>query len=287
MLPYNIKQLIQLALSEDIGTGDITTSPLKPVLGKGTFAFIAKDNFILAGTEVVKAVFKEIDPTLEVAFKYEDGDPVDSGARFGSVKGSMASVLTGERVALNFIQRLSGIATHTAKLVRTLIGGRINQPNARSIRITDTRKTIAGWRSLEKYAVRVGGGLNHRMGLYDAVLIKDNHIDAAGGIEAAISLVRAKIPVSSKIEVEARTLNEVMQALDAKADIIMLDMADLTTVVEACKIVDGRAKVELSGDIDENDLSRYAKLPIDYISVGSLTQKAPGIDISLKLVISG
>ena len=284
MIAHSIKKLIELALQEDIGTGDITTEPLIPALGEGLFSFEAKEAFVVAGIDIVKAVFHEIDPALELAFNCGDGEPVTAGTRFGTVRGSMASILTGERVALNFIQRMSAIATNAFNLCTLLKNSRLGIMNLPVVKILDTRKTTAGWRALEKYAVRAGGGSNDRFGLYDAAMIKESHIDTAGGIDIAIGLIRGKIPVTSRICVEVRNFDEVQAAVDAKADIILIDEMDAPTIVEACKHAQGKAKICLSVGSDMEQFAKYAKLPVDYIAVGALTQNVKNVNISLKLI---
>ncbi|MDR2869527.1 MAG: carboxylating nicotinate-nucleotide diphosphorylase [Deferribacteraceae bacterium] len=284
MLSNNVKDLVKLALSEDIGTGDITTEPLSLALGEGMFAFVAKDQFVLAGAELAKYIFQKIDKTLEVSFNCRDGAIVNAGSRFGTVQGNMASILTAERIALNFLQRLSGIATNAFEMNKIMMDGRSGVSGLPVLKLLDTRKTTAGWRTLEKYAVRMGGGGNGRFGLYDAAVIKESHIDSVGGIDVAVGLVRGKVPVTARICVEVRNLAEVQAAVDAKADIIMIDGMDSAEIVQACTIAKGRAKINLSIGADLSLLRRYAKLPVDYISVGALTQTIINAEISLKLL---
>jgi len=211
-----------------------------------------------------------------VSFTREDGDLLKKGDIFGTVSGPVYNILTGERTSLNFLQRLSGIATNTAEYVKELEGT--------NIKLLDTRKTTPGWRVVEKYAVLIGGGNNHRMGLFDGVMLKDNHIDAAGGIAEAVKLVQDNIPSTVKVEVEVRNLDEAAQAADAGADIIMLDNFDLDNVQKAIDIIAKRAKIEISGGIRKDNLKDYRGLDIDYISVGALTHHATSVDMSLKIV---
>ena len=284
MITHNVKELVKLALHEDIGSGDITTEPLIPALGEGLFAFVARENFVMAGAEIVKYVFHEVDPELEVSFSVADGAPVKAKSRFGTIKGSMASILTGERVALNFLQRLSGIATSAFEMNRLLMDSRSGTAGLPVVKLLDTRKTTAGWGALEKYAVRTGGGANYRFGLYDAAVIKESHIDTVDGIDIAVSLVRGKIPVTAKICVEVRNLEEAEAAVNAKADIILIDEMEAPNIVKACQLAEGKSRICLSVGSDMKQLAKYAKLPVDYIAVGALTQTVKNVDISLKLL---
>ena len=269
-------RLIRLAIEEDIGLGDITSRLVLPIGLRGEAIIIAKDNGILAGMEFFKAVDAEIDPHLEISFEKEDGEEIRYGEVVCSLKGSVESILTGERTGLNFLQRLSGIATLTAKFVREVKGF--------PVKITDTRKTTPGWREMEKYAVRVGGGYNHRLGLYDSVLIKDNHIAAAGSITAAVKAAREKAPHTMKIEVEVETLEGVEEALRAHVDIIMLDNMPIEMIRQAVNMIDGRALVEVSGGISLKDVRQIAEIGVDIISIGALTHSATPVDMSMKLV---
>ncbi|HEX28619.1 carboxylating nicotinate-nucleotide diphosphorylase [Candidatus Poribacteria bacterium] len=269
-------RLIRLAIEEDIGLGDITSRLVLPIGLRGEAIIIAKDNGILAGMEFFKAVYAEIDPHLEISFEKEDGEEIRYGEVVCSLKGSVESILTGERTGLNFLQRLSGIATLTAKFVREVKGF--------PVKITDTRKTTPGWREMEKYAVRVGGGYNHRLGLYDSVLIKDNHIAAAGSITAAVKAAREKAPHTMKIEVEVETLEGVEEALRAHVDIIMLDNMPIEMIRQAVNMIDGRALVEVSGGISLKDVRQIAEIGVDIISIGALTHSATPVDMSMKLV---
>ncbi len=265
---------ISLALEEDISTGDITTISTVPKDRYISGSFIAKSDGVLCGTEVVKAVFEYIDPDVKVNISYNDGSRVKSGDIIAKIGGKAVSVLTGERTALNFLQRLSGIATNTADAVEKTAG--------LPVKILDTRKTTPGLRVLEKYAVRTGGGFNHRLTLSDGVLIKDNHISAAGGIAKAVNAARRYAPHTLKIEVETETLEQVKEALDAGADIIMLDNMTLDAMKEAVRIINKRALAEASGNMDEKDLRAVAETGVDYISIGALTNNVKPLDISLK-----
>lgn len=270
------ERLIKLALEEDIGTGDLTARAFRKQNKRGVFRYLAKEDFILCGTKSAALVFKELDEDISVRFFKEDGDHLKKGDIFGEVEGPIYSILTGERTSLNFLQRLSGIATETATYVKELEGT--------SIRLLDTRKTTPGWRVPEKYAVLTGGGHNHRMGLFDGVMLKDNHVDAAGGIRAAVDLVKRNIPSTVKVEIEVRNLEEAAQAADAGADIIMLDNFPLENIQKAIDIIAKRAKIEISGGVRKETLKNYRGLDIDYISVGALTHHATSVDISLKIV---
>jgi nicotinate-nucleotide pyrophosphorylase (carboxylating) len=269
------ERLIKLALEEDIGTGDLTARAFRKQNKTATFKYLAKEDFILCGTKSAALVFKELDENISVKFYKEDGDKLEKGEQFGEVTGPVYSILTGERTSLNFLQRLSGIATETATYVKELEGS--------GICLLDTRKTTPGWRVPEKYAVLVGGGHNHRMGLFDGVMLKDNHVDAAGGIKNAVELVKRNIPSTVKVEIEVRNLDEARQAADAGADIIMLDNFRVEDIQQAIDVINKRAKIEVSGGIRKENLKEYKHLAIDYISVGALTHHATSVDISLKI----
>lgn len=272
---YGIQQLIDFALAEDIGSGDITTAYLIPDNQIGRAELIAKQSLVLAGISVASLVFTTLDPALQFDMCRKDGDRVSPGDCVLTVEGKMASLLTGERTALNFLQRLSGIATHAHEFVSVL--------NGTKVRVVDTRKTTPGWRGLEKYAVRVGGAHNHRMGLYDGILIKDNHIAACGGITQAVERAREKASHLVKIEVEVTNADEVEAALAAKADVIMLDNMDLPEIREAVKTISGRALVEVSGNVTRDRLQELADTGVDLISVGALTHSAVAVDLSMRI----
>lgn len=273
-----VEQIITLALNEDIGTGDITTLSTIPEDKTATGRFVAKEDMIICGIDLAKHIFGRVDPSIEMKANFKDGDAVKKGDVIAVVSGNAQNVLTGERTALNFMQRLTGIATRTHASVAEVAG-----TNAK---ITDTRKTIPGLRVLEKYAVRVGGGTNHRFNLADGVLIKDNHIAVSGGIKNAVKNARAVIPHTLKIEVEVETKEQLAEALDAGADIIMLDNMSNDLMRECVGIVAGRALVEASGNMGEKSLREVAETGVDIISIGALTHTVKAADISLKFQIS-
>ncbi len=268
-------KLIDLALAEDIGPGDITTDNLVDAQAPGCGEIIAKQDLVIAGLDIAKRVFQRLDDGIVFEASVQDGDFVTSSSRVVTISGRLAALLSAERTALNFLQRLSGIATQVREYVSQLEG----QP----VKLLDTRKTTPGWRELEKYAVRIGGGTNHRMGLYDAVLIKDNHIAAAGGIAEAVARIKGKVPAAITIEVETTTLEEVRQALDAGAHIIMLDNMDLNQIRAAVDVVKGRAQLEVSGGVTRDQLTALAATGIDLISSGALTHSACAVDLSMKI----
>ncbi|MBP8639420.1 MAG: carboxylating nicotinate-nucleotide diphosphorylase [Oscillospiraceae bacterium] len=264
------------ALKEDVGTGDITTNCCIPAENHSEAYFLAKEDGVICGIEIAQRVFNLVDERITLIPKIMDGAFVKRGDIIAEVIGPSRGILTGERVALNLMQRLSGTATATAKAVSSVAG-----TNAK---IVDTRKSTPGLRVLEKYAVRVGDGHNHRFNLSDGVLIKDNHIAAAGGIAAAIAAARAAVPHVMKIEVETETLDEVSQALDAGADIIMLDNMSTELMAQAVALIDGKALTEASGNMGEKNLLEVAKTGVDYISIGALTHSVKSLDISLKFL---
>ncbi len=270
-----LQELIEKALAEDIGAGDVTSEATIRPESVSVAVMLAKQELVLAGTDVARAVFNRLDPNIQFTTFMKDGDRVQAGTEIARLSGSTRALLAGERVALNLLQHLSGIATLTAKYVEKVRGLKAE--------VLDTRKTLPGLRQLEKYAVRVGGGRNHRMGLYDAVLIKDNHIKASGGITKAVESVRKSAHHALKIEVETKTLEEVREALAAKADIIMLDNMRTDMMREAVRIVAGRASVEASGNVTLETIRAIAETGVDSISSGSLTHSAPASDISMKI----
>ena len=271
---FAIDELLLLALREDIGTGDITTSCCVSESAVVSGVFIAKESGVICGLEVTARVFSLLDKNVTVTPLVADGDSVVAGDIIAKISGPARSVLTGERTALNLLQHLSGIATRTADAVKAVSGTKV--------RITDTRKTVPGMRALAKYAVRCGGGSNHRFNLSDGVLIKDNHIVASGGIENAVAAARENCPHTLKIEVETETIEQVTEAIRAGADIIMLDNMTIETMAEAVKIIGGRAICEASGNMGERDLKEIAQTGVDYISIGALTHSVKAFDISLK-----
>jgi len=273
---HSIKHLIQIALEEDIGSGDITTDNAVDPEIKGKGIILAKEPLTLAGLETASDVFSFIDPHVVCRFLFKDGDDVISGDIVMEVDGRLRALLKGERTALNFLQRLSGIATNTRSYVKHL--------NDRNIRLVDTRKTTPGWRVLEKYAVRVGGAYNHRIGLYDGVLIKDNHIIACGGITKAIERIRDKVSHLVKIEIEVSDLSSVEEALAAKADIIMLDNMSIDLIEEAAALIGKRAIIEVSGGITKENLKSFSGTGVDLISVGALTHSARSVDLSMRII---
>ncbi len=269
-----IDDIIKNALQEDIGAGDITSLSTIPESVQTTGNFLAKENGILCGLEVVKAVFHAVDDSIYFITAHTDGDVLQKGNVFAKVKGNARAILSAERVALNFLQRMCGVATYTAKLS--------DQVRDYKAKIIDTRKTTPGLRVLEKYAVRIGGGHNHRYNLADGVLIKDNHIMAAGSISKAVENARNSIPHTLKIEVEVKNFTEVSEALKVGADIIMLDNMSIEQMGEAVEMIAGRALVEASGNMDTKSLIDVAKTGVDFISVGALTHSVKSLDISLK-----
>lgn len=272
----SIEPLVRRALEEDIGTGDVTSEAVIPPTQRSKAAMVAKEEGLIAGLEVARLAFRLIDEEIEWESLAEDSQRVRPGDVLAEMEGPTRGLLSAERVALNFLQRLSGIATLTAKYVAAVEGtGAV---------ILDTRKTTPGWRALEKYAVRVGEGHNHRMGLYDMVLIKDNHIRAAGGIAKAVARVRARWGRRFKVEVEATTLAEVEEALAAGVDRIMLDNMGLEEMREAVALVEGRVELEASGGMTLERVREVAETGVDYISVGALTHSAPALDISMEII---
>lgn len=271
---FGLDDFLLAALKEDVGTGDITTNSCIPEKNRSYGEFVAKSEGVVCGLDVARRVFELVDPLIEFTELMQDGDFANKGDIIARVEGPSRGILTGERVALNIMQRLSGTATATARAVDQVRGSKA--------RIVDTRKSTPGLRTLEKYAVRMGGGHNHRFNLADGVLIKDNHIRAAGGIAQAISAVRENVPHVMKIEIETETLDQVHEALDAGADIIMLDNMSNELMSEAVKLISGRALTEASGNMGERELSEVAATGVDVISIGALTHSVKAMDISLK-----
>ena len=269
--------LIELAFEEDIGIGDITTEATVPSAQEGIGALLAKSDGIVAGLPVAERVFAKLDETLSFRGLVADGDTVKAGTPIAEVQGSAKTILIGERTALNFLQRLSGIATLTAQFVEAVVGC--------DTKIVDTRKTAAGWRAVQKYAVRIGGGHNHRFGLYDGVLIKDNHIVAAGGIGNAVQRARQVVPHTAKIEVEVETLDQVDDALKVGADILLLDNMSPNMMARVVREVGDLAVTEASGGITLDKVKTVAAAGVDLISVGALTHSAMPMDISLTLTL--
>ncbi|MGQ8335959.1 carboxylating nicotinate-nucleotide diphosphorylase [Sunxiuqinia sp. A32] len=267
--------LIDLALEEDVATGDITTDNLIPAETRKNAYMVAKADGVIAGLEVAEIVFRKLDQTLIWDTKVKDGDKVKSGDIIVRFEASYRALLTGERTALNFFQRMSGIASMSAIYADAV-------KDYKTV-ILDTRKTLPGFRMLDKYSVKTGGATNHRIGLFDMVMIKDNHIEVAGGITAAVDQIKAKIPADIKIEVETTTIAQVKEALGAGADIIMLDNMDNATMTQAVEIINGKAKVEASGNMTLERLKEVAATGVDYISIGALTHSVQAMDISQRL----
>ena len=270
----NVDKLIRSALEEDISSEDVTTNYVMPVKTQGTVDLIVKQDGILCGMDVFERVFKLLDPETEVIRKKNDGDEVKSGDLAAVVNGDIRVLLSGERTALNYLQRMSGIATYTHEVASLLTGTKT--------RLLDTRKTSPNNRIFEKYSVRVGGGYNHRYNLSDGVLLKDNHIGAAGGVAQAVKMARDYAPFVRKIEVEVENLDMVKEAVEAGADIIMLDNMSHDEMKEAIEIIAGRAQTECSGNVTRENIAKILDLGVDFVSSGALTHSAPIMDLSLK-----
>ena len=265
---------IRLALAEDISSEDVTTNSVMPGYKKGEVELIGKEDGILAGLSIFERVFTLLDPATQVERYAEDGHEVQKGELLAKITGDVRVLLSGERTALNYLQRMSGIATYTSTVVKMLEGTKT--------KLLDTRKTTPCMRIFEKYAVRVGGGQNHRYNLSDGVLLKDNHIGAAGGVKEAVQAAKEYAPFVRKIEVEVENLDMVKEAVEAGADIIMLDNMTEEQMGEAIKIIDGRAKTECSGNMTRENIQKITKLGVDYVSSGALTHSAPILDLSMK-----
>lgn len=272
---FVLRQLVEQALAEDLGRGDLTTRSIFPDAFPARAVLMARQDLVLAGIEIAALVYEVLDPSLQFRPLARDGESVKSESMVARIVGDGRSILMGERVAINFLQRLSGIATLTSRYVAAVKGTRA--------RIVDTRKTTPGWRILEKYAVRIGGGYNHRFSLSDGILIKDNHVDLVGSLSLAVKKAKASSPHPLKIEVEARTLREVEEALDSGADIILLDNMSFEEIRKAVEIIKGRARVEASGGITLSNVSEIARVGVDYLSIGALTHSAPAVDICLNI----
>ena len=272
---FLIEPIVRRALEEDLGYGDITTSSIidKDAWAEGVF--ISREKVVIAGQAVVSLTYALLNDEIQITWLEREGEWIEAGTRIGEIRGPVRPILSGERVALNFLQMMSGIATATARLVKEIKGT--------GAKVTDTRKTTPGLRLLEKYAVSIGGGYNHRFNLSDAVLIKDNHIVAAGSVGAAVARVRQKLGHTVKIEVEAENENEVKEALASGVDIIMLDNMEPHQIKEMVKLIGGRALVEASGGINETNIRQVAEAGVNFISVGAITHSAPAVDISLEV----
>lgn len=273
-MKLNADKLIMMALQEDITSEDVSTNAVMPKAQKGKVDLICKQDGIIAGLDVYARVFTLLDDSTEVEFFCKDGDEVNAGQLMGIVTGDIRVLLSGERVALNYLQRMSGIATYTHEVAELLKGSKTT--------LLDTRKTTPNCRIFEKYAVRVGGGSNHRYNLSDGVLLKDNHIGAAGSISNAVRMAKEYAPFVRKIEVEVETLDQVKEAVEAGADIIMLDNMTTDQMRAAIDLIDGRAETECSGNVTKENIERLVSLGVDYISSGALTHSSPIMDISMK-----
>ena len=273
-MKVNADQLIMSALQEDITSEDITTNSVMPHYQLGEVELICKEDGIIAGLEVFKRVFTILDETTEVTFNCKDGDTVKKGEKLGLIRGDIRVLLSGERTALNFLQRMSGIATYTSKIATLFKGTKT--------KLLDTRKTTPNMRVFEKYAVKVGGGYNHRYNLSDGILLKDNHIGAAGGVKEAVQMAKEYAPFVRKIEIEVENLDMLREALEAGADIIMLDNMSVEDMREAVKLCAGKAETECSGNVTKENVAKLVDIGVDYISSGALTHSSPILDLSLK-----
>ena len=267
-------ELIMMALREDITSEDVSTNAVMPEAQQGTVDLIAKEDGVIAGLQVYARVFTLLDDKTEIEFFCKDGDQVKNGQLLAKVNGDIRVLLSGERVALNYLQRMSGIATYTREVAGLLEGS--------SLTLLDTRKTTPNCRVFEKYAVRVGGGCNHRYNLSDGVLLKDNHIGAAGSVAKAVAMAKAYAPFVRKIEIEVETLDQVKEAVEAGADIIMLDNMTPEQMKEAVALIDGGAETECSGNVTKENIAKIRDVGVDYVSSGALTHSAPILDISMK-----
>ena len=273
-MTLNADELILSALKEDITSEDITTNSVMREFQMGEVDLICKQDGIIAGLDVFRRVFELLDPKTEVILNNKDGDFVKNGEKIGVVKGDIRVLLSGERTALNYLQRMSGIATYTRSIVDLLKDSKT--------KLLDTRKTTPNMRVFEKYAVKVGGGCNHRYNLSDGILLKDNHIGAAGGVKEAVMMAKEYAPFVRKIEIEVENLEMLQEALDAGADIVMLDNMSVEDMKEAVKMAKGKAETECSGNVTKENIARLTDIGVDYISSGALTHSAPIMDLSLK-----
>ena len=267
-------KLIRMALQEDITSEDVSTNAVMRSAVKGTVDLIAKEDGIIAGLDVYARVFQILDEKTEISFNFKDGDAVKKGDLLGTVTGDIRVLLSGERVALNYLQRMSGIATYTKQVSKLLEGSKVT--------LLDTRKTTPNCRVFEKYAVRIGGGCNHRYNLSDGVLLKDNHIGAAGSVAKAVAMAKEYAPFVRKIEIEVETMEQVKEAVEAGADIIMLDNMTPEMMKEAVELIAGRAQTECSGNITKENNAKILETGVDFVSSGALTHSAPILDISMK-----
>lgn len=267
-------KLIRMALQEDITSEDVSTNAVMRSAVKGTVDLIAKEDGIIAGLDVYARVFQILDEKTEISFNFKDGDAVKKGDLLGTVTGDIRVLLSGERVALNYLQRMSGIATYTKQVSKLLEGSKVT--------LLDTRKTTPNCRVFEKYAVRIGGGCNHRYNLSDGVLLKDNHIGAAGSVAKAVAMAKEYAPFVRKIEIEVETMEQVKEAVEAGADIIMLDNMTPEMMKEAVELIAGRAQTECSGNITKENIAKILETGVDFVSSGALTHSASILDISMK-----
>ena len=267
-------KLIRMALQEDITSEDVSTNAVMRSAVKGTVDLIAKEDGIIAGLDVYARVFQILDEKTEISFNFKDGDAVKKGDLLGTVTADIRVLLSGERVALNYLQRMSGIATYTKQVSKLLEGSKVT--------LLDTRKTTPNCRVFEKYAVRIGGGCNHRYNLSDGVLLKDNHIGAAGSVAKAVAMAKEYAPFVRKIEIEVETMEQVKEAVEAGADIIMLDNMTPEMMKEAVELIAGRAQTECSGNITKENIAKILETGVDFVSSGALTHSAPILDISMK-----
>ena len=267
-------KLIRMALQEDITSEDVSTNAVMRSAVKGTVDLIAKEDGIIAGLDVYARVFQILDEKTEISFNFKDGEAVKKGDLLGTVTGDIRVLLSGERVALNYLQRMSGIATYTKQVSKLLEGSKVT--------LLDTRKTTPNCRVFEKYAVRIGGGCNHRYNLSDGVLLKDNHIGAAGSVAKAVAMAKEYAPFVRKIEIEVETMEQVKEAVEAGADLIMLDNMTPEMMKEAVELIAGRAQTECSGNITKENIAKILETGVDFVSSGALTHSAPILDISMK-----
>ena len=273
-MKLHVDPILMMALQEDISSEDVSTNAVMPEACLGEVELLSKADGVIAGLPVFARVFTLLDEETDFTFYVKDGDRVSKGQKLAVIRGDIRALLSGERVALNYLQRLSGVATYTNRVVKLLEGS--------GIKLLDTRKTTPNMRLLEKYAVTVGGGCNHRYNLSDGILLKDNHIGAAGSVAKAVAMAKAYAPFVRKIEVETETLDMVREAVEAGADIIMFDNMTHDMMKEAVAIIDGRAETECSGNVTEENISKLKDVGVDYISSGALTHSAPILDLSLK-----
>jgi nicotinate-nucleotide pyrophosphorylase (carboxylating) len=274
--PIFLDPVIKTALEEDLGPGDLTTDAIVKPTGAGRGVLLARESLILAGLAVFKRVFDLLSPDMVFEFYFQDGGTVSGGERIGVVSGPLRVILKGERTALNFLQRMSGIATLTKNYVDKVAG--------QKVKVVDTRKTVPGLRILDKYAVRMGGGFNHRIGLFDGVLIKDNHITAAGSVRKAVSLAKKSVPHTVKIEVEVEDLKGVEEAVQAGADTVLLDNMPPEMMRQAVDVVAGRLEIEASGNITLQNIEEVAQTGVNIISIGALTHSPRAVDLSLEVM---